>query len=266
MAKKYSFNSILCSAFLVSAFSCQPLLAHVNMAALGAPSARTSHYKSGVYLGVQEGLSYMSGRISDAWDPNDPLFNTTPHSSDKSVSNATLISEVMIGGRYLCASGFFPGAEIAFSFANHRLTNTFFFTEPNLGNLPGLFNPTFERRSVIIPSLVLGWAFKNNFHVFAKFGLGISRFKTKVSVVENNNLHEIKSFSKNETKYSFAPSIGVEYALSPHFSIIGTLSYERYKESQLISRANTGGAPDDINRFRVKPSIFTQKIGLLIKI
>lgn len=266
MTKKYSFNSILCSAFLVSAFSCQPLLAHVNIASLGAAPSRASHYKSEGYVGAQVGLSHMKARMSDVYDA--VAIGSVRASNERSGSDTAFLSEILLGGRYLFSNGFFPGIEVAASFSKNRINHDLHFTDPGVP-VSVQINTKFERSNVIIPSLVLGWAFKNNFHVFAKFGVGISNFKTRVTAINDvfGLITPRVEFSNNVTRYSFAPSVGLEYAISRYFSVIGSVNYEKYKEIKFNQRDLVpllGGG--DTNVVTVKPWILTSKIGLLFRL
>jgi opacity protein-like surface antigen len=227
-----------------------------------------SFYKTGIYIGAFEGFGMMGGGINHVWD--DRAFQTaqgfppgflTPFNAKK--FDTKFVSEILLGGRYLCQNGFFPGIDVSISFANHRIQVPFLYPDA-ARNRP--VEVTISNKYRIISSFVLGYVFQERFQVFAKLGIGIASFESKLF---NPNEIPPNNFQITSTKYGVAPALGLEYAFNPSFSIVGSISYERYQNIDdkflNVIRQPVPADPDNIASNKTAPSFFTQKIGLMFK-
>jgi len=249
----------------------------VASSSLHAADSSEKHFRSGFYLGAMEGLSAGQAKMSESYktDPRDvgagaaANFNAT-----KSISRASFVSELLVGGRYLFENGFFPGFEVAASFANHKFENDFNFIDPSFTLSPGTGNFTFKaatkRRYSIVPSVVLGWTISNQFNLFAKLGLGITKYDTRILNDLDDNITN-RGFlrgSTGKTYYSFVPALGLEYSFSRHVSFVASVSYEVGSKPECTKSQMFVTRPlpmQDSNKVSTRVSIFTQKIGLLVK-
>lgn len=253
----------------------------VASSSLHAADSSGKHFRSGFYLGAMEGLSAGQAKMSESYKP-DPRdvgagvaanFNAT-----KSISRASFVSEILVGGRHLFDNGFFPGFEVAASFANHKFENDFNFVDPTFTLNPldpvgaFTFKAATKRRYSIVPSVVLGWTISNQFNLFAKLGMGITKYDTRILNDSNDggagtNPNFLRG-STGKTYYSFVPALGLEYSFSRHISFVASVSYEvgskpEFTKSQMFI---TRPLPMlDSNKLSTRVSIFTQKIGLLVK-
>ena len=255
--------------------------------ALYAANTAEPHFRTGMYLGLMEGLSAGQTKMSENYrpDPRDIAAGAENYNASKSISRSAFVSEVMVGGRYLMDNGFFPGFEVAASFANHKFENDFVFHDTALNNFnplfpapavspagDNIFRAAIKRRYSFVPSVVLGWAFSQQFNVFAKLGLGITKYDVRIL---NDTFDGGVGFntpyfrgSQGKTYYSFVPALGIEYSFNRYVSFVASASYEvgqkpEFTNSHLVEQQ---ALPiNDSNRLSGRVSIFTQKIGLLFK-
>ncbi|MBX9696632.1 MAG: hypothetical protein K2X53_00945 [Alphaproteobacteria bacterium] len=246
---------------------------------LYAADSSEKHFRSGFYLGAMEGLSAGQAKMSESYKPDArdiPPAGLAPARFDatKSISRSSFVSELLVGGRYLFENGFFPGFEIAASFANHKFENDFKFIDLSntLSVAPSnefIFKAATKRRYSIVPSVVLGWTLSNQFNLFAKLGMGITKYDTRILNDLNDAINPgFLRGSTGKTYYSFVPALGLEYSFSRHVSFVASVSYEvgskpEFTNSRLFQ---TNPIPmTDSNKLSTRVSIFTQKIGLLVK-
>jgi hypothetical protein len=176
--------------------------------------------------------------------------------SSKKTSNS-FIGELELGWRYVFPLGLTAGFEVAGDFSNDHVKAT----------LPFLPNTVFattvqhkiKRNFSLVPSFTFGKIICNNWHVFAKFGLGVSWFKNHLETANGS------SSKKNKTLAGFVPELGLEYGYNCNLSVIGTVGYELYDKMHTKYRS-------PIVRFQgvdidtqVKPKFFNAKIGLLYR-
>lgn len=255
----------------------------VASSSLHAADSSEKHFRSGFYLGAMEGLSAGQAKMSESYkpDPRDvapPAGVAANFNATKSISRASFVSELLVGGRYLFENGFFPGFEVAASFANHKFENDFSFIDPTFTLNPldpvgaFTFRAAAKRRYSIVPSIVLGWTIHKQFNLFAKLGMGITKYDTRI-LNDSNDQGALTNpgflrGSTGKTYYSFVPALGLEYSFSRHVSFVASVSYEvgskpEFTKSQMFV---TRPLPmQDSNKVSTRVSIFTQKIGLLVK-
>lgn len=256
----------------------------ISSSGLQAADSSEKHFRSGFYLGAMEGLSAGQAKMSESYrtDPRDSgpggtgiaaSFNAT-----KSISRASFVSEILVGGRHLFDNGFFPGFEVAASFANHKFENDFNFVDPTFTVNPldpvgaFTFKAATKRRYSIVPSVVLGWTLSHQFNLFAKLGMGITKYDTRIlNDTNDGGAGTNPGFfrgSTGKTYYSFVPALGLEYSFSRHVSFVASVSYEVGSKPE-FTKSNlfvTRPLPmQDSNKVSTRVSIFTQKIGLLVK-
>ena len=243
------------------------ILLSLSVLALGAPtvsSASTQHFKTGAYVGLTQGINLARTKFSTTYTA-DPVQGGDDQRETKSVNNSAFSGEMSLGGRYLLNNGFFPGFEIAASFANDHIKRDFQFVDADLNLAPGYTLRTdLKRRYSIVPSVVLGWVVSEQFNVFAKLGVGISQYDLRL---QQSTYEPLPSASLSKTKYSFVPSVGLEYSFSRFVSFVASLSCDIGGKINLEKKGlfDFGVPYNDKADLSVRANFFTQKIGLLIK-
>lgn len=173
------------------------------------PPCNDLYYKPcNFYAGGQAGWLNMRGKFRD--------FLSSTGFGDKGLkTNNGVIGELLFGYRYFWFSGINLGLELA---ANLESTHLKKIVNPGI-----LWAVKFEREYSIVPAIMVGRVFECQWNFFAKVGLGISRFETKVAVLATGN-----NFHSHKTELGVVPSMGMEYAINRELSVIGTLTYEYY--------------------------------------
>lgn len=244
--------------------------------ALYAANTAEPHFRTGMYLGLMEGLSAGQTKMSENYRPDPRDVGAVNYNASKSISRSAFVSEVMVGGRYLMDNGFFPGFEVAASFANHKFENDFVFSDAVLNPDPNtdinIFSAAIKRRYSFVPSVVLGWAFNQQFNVFAKLGVGITKYDLRIiNNTDDGGLGFNPGFlrgSTGKTYYSFVPALGLEYSFNRYVSFVASVSFEVGQKPEFTKTHLTElqALPiNDSNKLSGRVSIFTQKIGLLFK-
>jgi hypothetical protein len=126
-----------------------------------------------------------------------------------------VIGELLGGFRHFWPSGVNLGFDLALNMESTDVKRPLF---------PGtLLKVKLKRKFSIVPAITVGRVFQCRWNFFAKLGLGISNFESKVNVVANG-----RGFKSTKTKLGVVPSMGLEYAINEYLSAIGTLTYEYY--------------------------------------
>jgi hypothetical protein len=212
------------------------------------PPCYMLHSRTGFYAGGQFGYNNMRGSFV-----NTLTINGISSADTGFKKNNNVIGELFVGARYLFGEDILLGLEVAADLDNNTLKKTL---NPN----GALVKAKIERDYAIVPAITLGRIFQTRYQFFAKLGMGISRFTTKVS-----HLGLQTSFSKHKTRIGVVPSLGLEYSFSRYLSAIGTLTYEFY--DQVTVRGNNLAGPNtaDINKVKHVQYV-AAKVGLLVKI
>jgi hypothetical protein len=226
-------------------------------------STSPAFYKSGIYIGIANGFSMFKGKVKNVFDDE---VNGGKHSEIlANASDTRYVFELLLGARHLLKDNFILGIDISTSFAGHQFKMDFNHDNLSLGILPPYPLPmklTVEKQYSIVPAITIGWIFNQRFQLYGKLGLSISSFKT---TLDNTRNSDGQSYSKNVTKYGIAPTLGLEYALTPNISLTLSSTYEYYKPftiyyNRLVDLNNTDNGSN-----RLKLSVFTQKIGFIYK-
>lgn len=223
--------------------------------------APASLYHSGFYAGAAVGWSHMRAKMHNRFIVTNPTVLAQNSSQSGTKNSNSVVGELLLGWRYVFPECYTAGFEVAGDISNNSGKRAFTHTQ----NEVFLFNVKFKNRFKVIPSVVIGKVFNCNWHAFLKLGMGIARFKTDLSNVEDINKGFNSAFDKHKTKLGFVPAIGMEYAFTQCVSAVGTVSYEIYKKvnSNFNNVANGALSSDAV---KVKPRFVTAKLGILFKI
>lgn len=198
----------------------------------------------GYYAGGQLGYINMRSKLHN--------FLSSTEILDQAVKTDNgIIGELLFGYRIFWNSGINLGFEVAGNLESTDLKRTL--------NPGALINVKFERQYSIVPAIVLGRTFQCNWNYFAKVGLGISRFETKVSRLGGGS-----TFKTHKTKLGIVPSMGLEYAINRNLSAIGTLTYEYYDKVGTHSSSVLVSGDNDANTAK-KVQYVAAKFGFIAK-
>jgi len=220
----------------------------------GCPDA-IPFFKTGFYGGAQLGYEYMNTKLKSRFDNGSGA--TYRHSGTEETSG--LLAEVYAGGRYLYSNCMMLGLELGGVFNTNAAKKTLSYP-----NEPASFKLRSKRLYGIIPSFVVGKVFQERFMVYGKAGIAISGFESEITDRSAN-----RKFSKDKTLVGFAPSIGLEYAVTTSASARFELGGEFYGSSSKTAPINiTNGNITRIgsDKFEAKSNMFTAKVGVVVKI
>lgn len=195
----------------------------------------------GYYAGGQLGYVNMRGKFRN-------FRSSTNIIDNRFKTDNGIIGELLFGYRLFWPSGVNLGVEVAGNLESTDLKRTLF---------PGTFlNVKFEREFSIVPAIVLGRTFQCNWNFFAKLGLGISRFETKIRSLQTG-----AGGKAHKTKLGVVPSMGLEYAINRNLSAIGTLTYEYYER---VGTHFSIAGDNDVNTMR-RVQYVAAKAGFIAK-
>jgi hypothetical protein len=234
---------------------------HHHPAPCATPECPPCLYHTGFYGGALVGWSRMDVRVKDLFITDEELFESSLLTKKK--HKDSVIGELLVGGRYvfhsLCDDPTTVALEVSGTLDDNKVKS-------NLNHVTGGPDSQikFKREYAIIPSLVFGKVFCCHWHGFFKIGLGISRFKTKYTNLNDTTI----TFSKKKTQVGVVPALGLEYAINKCISLVGTAAYEWYPGVNSIFQNTvppiTGTFADD--HVKVKPHFYNLKVGILVKV
>ena len=220
----------------------------------------TRDIRSGFYAGMLSGWSKMHVKIDSLVDDGLGIITT----ERKTNSDSGVALDAFIGFRYLFNCGFMPGVDLTASLAPHDIETRFSHDQLFAPPLAKQLRVNINRKAAFIPGAVFGWVIREKFFIFCKVGIGISQFKTTVINPNPNG----ESFSQTKVKYGLVPSLGIEGSITKSFSILATVSYEKYPNvtHQVQDMLNIVPGVTDAAANRYGPSIISGKIGFVYKL
>jgi hypothetical protein len=166
------------------------------------------------YAGGQIGYMNMRGKFHVYQDDSRVLDSAMK-------TDNGFMGEILGGYRYFWSSGVNLGAELSASLDSTDLKRPL--SPINQFSQRYLVNVKFRRTFAITPAITVGRVFQCRWNFFAKLGLGISRFETKLNVPGTN-----VGGKTHKTKLGVVPSMGMEYAINNCLSALETITYEYY--------------------------------------
>ena len=238
-----------------------------------ALNATPSHanFKSGFVVGGALGYSHMGTRFTN--NSSESAFigvaaqSSSARTTEVTSSASSIIGSLSAGYRYITESGFAIGFNLGVSKDGNTSKDNGTLTTVNSIAYTTKLNRQFQ----ITPALFIGQRVADNWMVFTELGLSISRFKLKAErTATAANTNPVAASNKSFTKVGFAPTIGVECALSDRISVTGTATYEYFGSTKKdVGSTNTRPGAIDFqtqNNVKVQPNYFTAKVGVLFKI
>ena len=236
----------------------------------GTESLEAHNFNSGFVAGGAIGHSHMSNKLTNSSNNtthvngNFVLFTSAGTNSSKN-SNA-LAGSVFSGYRYMTESGFAVGFNLGLGMDGSSVKNS---GTVNTMNFTNKLNRQFN----INPALFLGKTVGDNWMVFTELGLSISRFKLKSTHTVTASPDKTTSINKSFTKVGFAPTLGAEFSINDHFSVLSTVTYEFFgktqkgfggtKKSVTVGPITTTNTTE--NSGKVKTRYVTAKMGVIYK-
>ncbi len=216
----------------------------------GCPDA-IPFYKTGFYGGAQLGYEYMHTKLKAHFDNGSGV--TYRRSGTEETSG--LLAEVYAGYRYLYSNCMMLGFELGGVFNTNAARERL-----NYPNEPANFKLRSKRLFGIIPSVVVGKVFQERFMVYGKAGLAISGFESKIEHTNTN-----QQYTKDKTLVGFAPSLGLEYAVTTSASARFELGGEFYGSTKKKAAVDVNGSAGSV-KFSAKSNMLTAKVGVVVKI
>lgn len=220
-----------------------------------------SFFKTGFYAGGFVGNSRLTAKINNIYDlrlEDDTL--PVDYSNITSTSNTFQIGGV-IGWRYAFTKRIMAGIDITFSRANSSKDITFR-PHPRFNNSPFKFK--IDKKLTITPALNTSFLIRDNLSIFGKLGISISDFNIHLEHIDHDPDGQTYHSTKSK-EYGFTPSLGLEYAFSPKFSLIAETGYELYKKMNFDFRSVAAKNSLDRNDVKLNLEVFNLRIGAIYK-
>lgn len=179
-------------------------------------STPQSFLKSGAYIGISLGYSYMNSQVQEAMTVP-AIFSAAPTAS---VISDGVTGDIFAGYRHFYESGYGLGGEMTFAVNNNTISKAIGFPF-NVNTITPLTNP-FQ----FIPAVVLSKKFTSRWLGFFKVGVNINQFSF-THYMNNRGPAEAGRDCGTYSKTTVGPmvAVGGEYVLDENVSAVGTVSY-----------------------------------------
>lgn len=218
----------------------------------------SSFYKTGPVLGTGLGYSSLSIKTRDTLFFLDNLETNGEFKKTKR-SNGFVV-DLFSGYRLLINERFIFSLNLSLTKDTNSVKSTI-----GVPTTSTISQTKIHRQFSVTPDLTAGYIFCQQWMVYLKLGLSISRFNLENKVIGPN---ATVSTDKTVTKFGIKPTVGIEYAINKKASFFTDLSYE-----YIPSLKKNLNNPTDPNVFilgathdlKSSPHYVTGKIGVLYK-
>ncbi len=228
-------------------------------------SANASGFKTGYYLGAMGSYSYAKNSTYGDLriDYNNTVINPK---ATKTNQKKTILGVGVVGGyRKVMDNGFVVGFHNNVSTERGSFRGVVKYGDVTVGTALER-NLSYEMRIArvlqVSPSLVLGKVINNNFMLFSRVGLSVVRFATQHS--EKSQAMTTKEPKRHVTNVGYQGELGVEFAINPRLSLMGSVSYEWHNTVKVDSGKlynNLGGK----SHIEFKPRYVNTVLGVVYK-
>ena len=189
----------------------------------GAHAESCASAFSGFYAGVQAGLANTTGNLTIS-----DYYSTTAETAGGTIKNVTCIKSFVAGlfGGYGMGVGScaYVGAEL---YANFDTANGKLYDTTNADSDARTFKITLKRKFNLGAKVRLGYTVSQQAMIFLGLGLEYAKLQLKSENVQTTTAQTgiTQTVSKNTSKISFAPSVGMDIFVNKNLFLRGEYTY-----------------------------------------